>query len=291
MLLKKIKTGLLKADKFLFKGNLTGLYVRYFKYRGKAYSLTKNLYFPPHTAANKKTRLGPEGELLAVGGDWTPDRIISGYKYGVYPVSFKNQPILWWTSENHCIMYPKEIHISKKMSKIIRQDKYQLTSDRAFADVVSACSESREYTWLIPEQVKAFEKLHQLGFAHSIEVWQEKKLVGGMFGIVIGAYFHAESMFARESHTSKLAFIGLSLRLAEMKFEIIDCGIWPTEHMKSLGAIVITRDAFLEMLDPAVNAGDTIEDWSSLFENWDLRQATQNHLTDLNDSKTKGVSN
>lgn len=290
MVLKKIKTGFLKIDKNLLRGKLTGLYIRHFKYRGKAYVLTKDLYFPPHTAANKTIRLGPEAELLAIGGDWTPDRIIFAYKNGVYPVSFKNQPILWWTSENHCIMYPNDIHIAKNMQAIIRQDKYQLTVDRAFADVVSACSESREYNWLIPEQVEAFQQLHQLGFAHSVEVWQGENLVGGLFGVAFGSYFHGESMFTRAKHTSKLAYIALSLRLAELKFEIMDCGIWPTEHMKSLGAMVVSREAFLEMLDPAVNAAAIIEDWAGLFENWDLKQAAQNHWADLVASKMEGAT-
>lgn len=281
MIPKKLKTGIMKIDKRLLNGKLMGFYIRYIKYRGKAYALTNKLYFPPHSAANKTIRLGPEGELLAIGGDWTPERIIFAYKNGIYPVSFKNQPILWWTSEMHSIMHPKDIHIPKNMQAIIRQNKFHLTVDRAFSEVINACQESRtEYTWLIPEQMEAFYRLQQMGFAHSVEVWQDGNLVGGLFGIAFGSYFHGASMFSRLKNTSKLAYIALSLRLAELGLGVMDCGIWPTEHMKSLGAIVITRDAYLQMLDPAVKAPDIIEDWGKLFENWDLPQAAQNHLAD-----------
>ena len=286
--MKKIKSGLLKMDAHLFNGNFKALYLRYFKYQGKAYRLTNDLYFPPHTTSNKKIRLGPEGELLAIGGDWKPERIIHAYKNGVYPSSLKNQPILWWTAENHCVMKPGDIHIPKNMHVIIRQEKFELSVDRAFSDVVNACSETRKkYTWLIPEQVEAFNELYELGFAHSVEVWQEEKLVGGMFGIAFGSYYHGESMFSRLKHTSKLAYIALSLRLAEMEFEMIDCGIWPTEHMKSLGATVINRDTFLELLYPAVTATDVIADWGSLFDNWDLKQAAQEHQANLSADKRK----
>jgi len=219
---------------------------------------------------------------LAIGGDWEPERIILAYKNGIYPVVFRDQPILWWTSERHCVMYPKDIHIPKNMRVLVRQNKYKLTADKAFHEVVNACSETRKkYTWLTDEQVEAFHRLHALGFAHSVEVWQDEKLVGGLFGISFGSYFHGESMFARVSQTSKLAYIGLSVRLAEMNFAIMDCGIWPTEHMKSLGAVVISRDEFLGILDKSKEAPEVIADWGALFENWDLKQAVQNHLDGL----------
>lgn len=287
--LQKFKSGLLKLDDIILKGRLKAFYSHRIKYRGKAYVLTQDLYFPPHNTANKDIRMGPEGELLAVGGDWEPERIIFAYKNGVYPVVFKDQPILWWTAENHCVMYPKDIHIPKNMRALIRQNKFRLTIDKAFYDVVSACSETRQkYTWLTHEQVEAFHKLHALGFAHSVEVWQDEKLVGGLFGISFGSYFHGESMFARVSHTSKLAYIALSVRLAEMNFAIMDCGIWPTEHMKSLGAVVISRDEFLEILDRSKDVPDVIEDWDHLLDNWDLNQAVQNHFDGLT-SQREGV--
>lgn len=278
-MMKKLKSGLFKLDELMLSGRLKKFYSHHIKYRGQAYVLTEDLYFPPHTASNKNIRMGPEGELLAIGGDWKPERIIYAYKNGIYPVVFKDQPILWWTSTVHCVMYPKDVHIPKNMRALIRQDKFKLTVDRAFGEVVSACSETRKnYTWLTPEQVAAFHQLYNLGFAHSVEVWQDEKLVGGLFGISFGSYFHGESMFARVSHTSKLAYIALSLRLAEKQFTIMDCGIWPSEHMKSLGAIIISRDEFLEILDKSKNVPDLLNDWTDLFNNWDLKQAVQNHL-------------
>ncbi len=289
MILQKFKTGLLKIDDIVLNGILKAFYIRNIKYRGKAYELTDDLYFPPHTDSNKSIRMGSTGELLAIGGDWKADRIIHAYKSGVYPVSFKDQPILWWTSEVHCVMKPNEIHIAKNMRTLIRQDKFKLTVDKAFQAVVSACSETRKgYTWLTHEQVEAFHNLYALGFAHSVEVWQDEKLVGGLFGISFGSYFHGESMFARVNHASKLAYIALSLRLAEMDNFIMDCGIWPTEHMKSLGATVISRDEFLKILDISKDVPDVINNWEDLFNNWDLKQAVEQHQNGLT-SKKEGV--
>ena len=268
-------------DKRLFNGGINAFHSRYFKYRGKAYVLTKDLYFPPHSSANKSVRMGPEGELLAIGGDLEPDRMIHAFKNGVYPLFFNDQLFLWWTSEIRCVMSPKDIHIPSNMKKLIRKNNFQLTVDKAFHDVVRACSESRkDFTWLTPEREASCFELHELGLSHSVEVWQDEKLVGGLFGIAVGSYFLSESMFTRVSNASKLAKIALCLRLGEMNFSMVDSGFWPTDHAKRLGAVIIPRDEFLGILDKSVQTPDVVEKWEDLFKDWDFRSAAENHIAE-----------
>lgn len=277
MALNKVKSGVLKIDELVFKGHIKAFHSRNLAYRGKAYKLTKDLYFPPHTSSNKNVRLGPEGELLAIGGDLTPERMLYAFKNGIYQISFKNEPILWWTSDIRCVFFPKKLHISKKMQEVIKSNKFHLTVDKAFSDVLNGCSESRN-TWLTPERKGACEALYRLGNAHSVEVWQDDKLVGGLYGIVFGSYFYIESMFTRVNHTSKLALIALTIRLGEMNFPMVDFGIWPTEHSKSLGAVIIPREEFLGILNQSVETPDIVKEWGELFDNWDFRSAVKNYV-------------
>lgn len=289
MTVRKVKMGILKMDENVFKGKLNKFYSRNFKYRGKAYVLTKDLYFPPHTDANKSVRMGPAGELLAIGGDLTPDRVMHAYKNGIYPMFFEDQPKLWWTSEIRCVLYPKDIHISKRVQQVIKSNKFNLTVDKSFYDVISACSELRkDNTWLTPERMISCNELHELGFGHSVEVWQGEKLVGGLFGIAFGSYVYIESMFARVDHTSKLAFIALTLRLGEMNYPMIDCGFWLTDHMKNLGVACISRDEFLKILDQGVQIPDSVEAWGDLFENWDFGLAVKSFVSQKQERKGVG---
>lgn len=293
MTFERVKLGLIKLDRRFFKGNLKKCYCRNFMYRGKAHALTKDLYFPPHTTSNKAVKLGPTGELLAVGGDLSPDRMIHAYKNGIYPLFFDDQPILWWTSEIRCVLFPGDVHISKTMLRVIKSKKFRLTVDKSFHDVVSACSETRkEYTWITSERIKSSDKLHELGLAHSVEVWLDEKLVGGLYGVSLGAYFSIESMFSCENHTSTLAFIALTIRLGELNYALFDCGFWPTEHLKSLGVSVISRQHFLEILDCSIKMPDIKEKWGALFDNWDFRSAVKNYLMNKNEvvAKDKAVN-
>lgn len=275
----KVKQGLMKIDKHFFNGNCKKIYFRNFKYKGKACTLTSELYFPPHTASNKRIRLGPAGELLAVGGDLSTERMMLAYKNGICPLFFDDQPILWWTSEIRCVLFPEDIHISKEMLRVIKSSKYHLTVDRVFHEVVYACAESRsDYTWLTPERMKASFDLHELGFAHSVEVWEDDKLAGGLFFVSFGSCYIGDSMFARVKHASKFAFLALSLRLREMNYTIQDCGIWPTDHLQSMGAVIISRDEFLGILDESAEKPDIVKDWRDLFENWDFILAAKDYL-------------
>jgi len=278
LILAKIKLKILQIDELFFKGYIKAFHSRYFAYRGKAYVLTKDLYFPPHTSSNKSVRLGPEGELLAIGGDLTPERMVYAFKNGIYQISFKDQPILWWTSEIHCVLFLENIHISNDVQKFIKKENFRLTVDKAYYDVVKACSESRN-SWLTPERMASSFELHELGFTHSVEVWQGEKLVGGLFGIALGSSFYGESMFARVKNSSKVAFTALCIRLKEMNYLICDCGIWPTDHLKSFGADIIPRDEFLGILDQSVKTPNIDKDWENLFEDWDFKSAIKNYVS------------
>lgn len=278
MILKKVELLFLKVDKCLFKGCIKAFYSRNFRYRGKAYLLNQDMYFPPHTSANKKMRLGPAGELLAIGGDLTPERMIYAYKNGICPCFFNNEPLLWWTAEIRCILFPSDIHISKVVRRLIKQKKFNLTADKAFDEVLIGCTKDRiDNTWLTPERIVASSNLHNVGFAHSIEVWQDELLVAGLFGITFGSYFYVASKFTRVNHASKVAMIALSIRMEELNYTMLDCGIWPTDHLKKMGAVIIPRDKFLEELNQCSQIPDIVEKWDDLFENWDLGIAIRNH--------------
>lgn len=276
--MKKIKSLLLRADQLFFNGYIKAYYSRQLKYRGKAQRLTSDLYFPPHTVANQNVRLGPNGELLAIGGDLSPDRMIKAFKNGIYPMSFENEPILWWTSETRVILFLKNLHIGRDVRKFIRQEQFHLSTDKAYDEVVKACSELRKgSTWLTPERIEATLELHRLGVSHSVEVWQNEELIGGLFGNLIGSYFYTESMFTRRKHSSRVAFTAIALRLQELNFTMIDLGIWPTENLKSYGAVSINRDEYLELLNKSLNAPEIFVNWINLFENWDLKLAVEKH--------------
>lgn len=278
MLLGKLKSCFIKVDKCFLGERFMAFYLRNLKYKGKAYSLNDNLYFPPHTSANKNIRLGPVGELLAVGGDLSPERLIDAYKNGVCQCSFRNEPLLWWTSEVRCVIFPKDIHISKVARRLIKQGNFELTVDKAFSAVLEGCIEGRENcTWITPERIAASAKLHELGLAHSIEVWREEKLIAGLFGISMGSYFYASSKFARVNHASKVVMIALAIRLEELQYSMLDCGIWPTDHLKEMGAVNIPRDEFLKRLDQSVEMPDIVDKWEELFLNWNLVEAIKNH--------------
>lgn len=277
-MLPAVKEAIYKIDQALLNGAAKSYYYRNFAFKSKAYHLTKEIYFPPHTDSNKNIPFGPYGELLAVGGDLSPERLIHAFKNGITQSSNQDEPLLWWTADIRCVFFPQKVHISKKMNEVIRSNKFHLSIDKCFDEVLDGCSEGRVSTWLTPERKSATNKLYQAGVAHSVEVWQNGKLVGGLFGVAFGSYFYVESMFTRVNHTSKLALIALVLRLGEMGFPIVDFGIWPTDHAMSLGAEIISRDEFFKILESALETPKSFENWNDLFADWDLKAAANQHL-------------
>jgi len=213
--------------------------------------------FPPLDAAS------PEG-LLAIGGDLCPDRILSAYRRGIFPWFSGNQPILWWSPDPRAVLLPSKILISRSLKKNIRNRGFRITTDRAFVDVVKECAKDREQqkgTWITTEMRDAYTALHSRGHAHSVETWQNGKLVGGLYGISIGKAFFGESMFARVTDSSKTALVGLSTLLTTWEYHFIDCQV-RSSHLDSLGAKCIPRNQFSKMLERAIRVPVAPHHWT-----------------------------
>jgi leucyl/phenylalanyl-tRNA--protein transferase len=191
----------------------------------------------------------PDG-LLAAGGSLSPRRLLRAYRHGIFPWYTPGQPILWWSPDPRTVLFPERLKISRSLRKTLRKAPYRLSMDTAFAGVVQRCSEPRRGqpgTWITAEMSRAYGKLHQLGYAHSVEAWQQEELVGGLYGVAIGRVFYGESMFSRRDDASKVALAGLTAQLQRWDFAVIDCQM-PTPHLISLGAEEIPRRAFIALL-------------------------------------------
>ncbi|WP_349617124.1 leucyl/phenylalanyl-tRNA--protein transferase [Azotobacter salinestris] len=204
-----------------------------------------SLNFPPLERALRD----PNG-LLAVGGDLSSERLIQAYRHGCFPWYQAGQPILWWSPDPRTVLLPHELHVSRSLRKVLRQERFQVSFDRDFSAVIQACAGPRDYadgTWITPEMRKAYQELHRRGIAHSVEVWQSGTLVGGLYGLAIGQLFFGESMFSHTDNASKVGFATLVRRLEQWGFVLIDCQM-PTEHLQSLGARSIPRTEFSDFL-------------------------------------------
>ena len=195
----------------------------------------------------------PDG-LLAVGGDLSVERLLTAYQKGIFPWYSEGQPILWWSPDPRMVLEPKDVKISRSLAKKMRNKNYKVTFDQSFREVITACSEPRiekdlleSGTWILDDMINAYIKLHQAGYAHSVECWQGNKLVGGLYGLAIGKVFFGESMFSRVSDASKIAFVSLCQQLEQWGFKLIDCQVY-TPHLESLGASMIPRKEFLTLL-------------------------------------------
>jgi len=227
------------------------------------YRLTRKIIFPPPELAD------PDG-LLAVGGDLSPKRLLMAYRMGIFPWFSTGEPILWWSPDPRLVLEPAGIHISKSLHKEIRQKKYEIRLDTAFPSVIEACAAAPrkigDGTWITEEMKIAYIRLHELGFAHSIECWQGENLVGGLYGVSIGRIFCGESMFSRLPNTSKISLVALADVLKSKDFHLIDCQI-PTSHLISLGAFELKRAEFLKRLEKAVQYPSLTGKWS----NWEWK--------------------
>lgn len=205
------------------------------------YLLEKKLTFPPVQFAE------PDG-LLAVGGDLRPERVLLAYKNGIFPWYGKEDPILWWSPDPRLVLFPSELHFSKSMRPLFNQRKYTITVDTQFDAVIEACGsisrDGQNGTWLVPAMLEAYKHLHQLGFAHSVEVWEGGNLVGGLYGVSLGRVFFGESMFSKAPNASKMGFIHFVQALQQLGFELVDCQVY-TSHLASLGAREIPRREFI----------------------------------------------
>ena len=220
-------------------------------------SLPRTYTFPPLEAAS------PEG-LLAVGGDLNPDRLLSAYRQGVFPWFSDGQPILWWSPDPRAILYPADLHISRSLRKSLRTQGFAVTADRAFDDVIQRCAESRnarEGTWITSGMQEAYCTLYRMGYAHSVETWQNGQLVGGLYGLAIGKAFFGESMFSQITDASKTALVALSVSLTAGGYHFIDCQV-VSEHLNSLGAKAVPRYRFSSELKQAVETPVNETPWN-----------------------------
>lgn len=211
------------------------------------FRLTSELIFPPQEYAET-------GGLLAVGGDLSPRRLLLAYSMGIFPWFGTGEPILWWCPDPRCILEPSAFRVNRSLSKELRRQRFRVTFDRAFSEVIRSCAEvaraDGDGTWITADMLDAYNLLHRLGFAHSVEVWSEGVLVGGLYGIALGRCFFGESMFHRVPNASKVGFATLIAALKERDYLLVDCQ-QPSAHLFSFGAREIPRSAFLQRLQTA----------------------------------------
>jgi len=206
--------------------------------------INKELVFPPVDQADE------EG-LLAIGGDLSPERLLLAYKSGIFPWYNEDEPICWWSPDPRFVLYPDKLKVSNSMQTVLNNGTFRFTINRAFEEVIKNCKsvtrKEQDGTWISPEMQDAYIQLHKLGHAHSAEAWQNGELVGGLYGIRLGKIFFGESMFSKSSNASKFAFINYVKQLQKEGVELIDCQIY-TNHLKSLGASMINRIDFIDLL-------------------------------------------
>lgn len=219
------------------------------------YLLDEIIAFPPPELANA------EG-LLAVGGDLSPERLLLAYRMGIFPWYNEGDPICWWSTDPRLVLFPSELKVSRSMRPYFNQSRFQVTADQDFTAVIRACAghDRENHTWITDDMQAAYCRLHELGYAHSVEVWEADQLVGGLYGIALGPVFFGESMFSRVSNASKFGFIALVRRLEQLGFVMIDCQ-QETAHLQSLGARNISRKVFTELLDEHIPESIRAESW------------------------------
>lgn len=217
------------------------------------------LTFPPLTKAMRE----PNG-LLAAGGDLSADRLVQAYRHGCFPWFSEGQPILWWSPDPRTVLFPEQLHVSRSLAKLLRQQRYQVSFDRDFEAVIQACAAPRrdaDGTWITDDMQNAYTELHARGHAHSVEVWDHGELVGGLYGLAMGQLFFGESMFSRADNASKFGFVTLVKHLQAWGFVLIDCQM-ATRHLESLGARSIPRQQFADYLRDHLDQPTTAQ--------WDL---------------------
>ena len=206
--------------------------------------LNADIKFPPVEAAD-------ENGILAIGGNLSTERLLLAYRSGIFPWYNEGEPILWWCPDPRFVLFPNELKVSKSMQTVLNNGKFRFTINRAFERVIQQCKtayrKEQDGTWISPAIENAYTQLHQLGHAHSAEAWLNGELVGGLYGIRIGRMFFGESMFSKVSNASKFAFINYIQQLKKEGLALVDCQVY-TAHLESLGARMITRERFMELL-------------------------------------------
>lgn len=214
--------------------------------------------FPPADHALDE----PNG-LLAAGGGLGVARLIEAYARGIFPWFSDGDPVLWWCPDPRMVLPTRGVHVSRSLRRRLRKRDYEITMDRAFTDVLHACAAPRRGesgTWLVPTMIRAYERLYVAGAAHSIEIWIDGTLAGGLYGVGLGRMFFGESMFTRQTDASKIAIVALAMQLARWEFPLIDCQM-RTTHLESLGALELTRRQFVREVDRLVRQPPVPSPW------------------------------
>jgi leucyl/phenylalanyl-tRNA--protein transferase len=236
----------------------------------------ENYYIPPLSKYDSNfpdPRLASDEGLLAYGGDLSSHRLLFAYKKGIFPWYAEGDPILWWSPNPRLLLYPNKFKLRKSFRRVLRAGKFSVTFDKHFDEVISHCStvyrEGQETSWIVPDIVEAYTRLHEEGFGHSVEVHLDGKLVGGLYGVAFGKAFFGESMFSLAPDASKVAFKALSDVLGDRGYDFIDCQM-KTDHMIGLGAEVIERDIFLDALEIAIEKPTDFGKWHDL--KWEYKE-------------------
>jgi len=220
--------------------------------------LRGNDRFPPVARA-----LAAPNGLLAAGGDLSPERLLEAYRNGIFPWFSPGDPILWWSPDPRMVLFPPDLKLSASLKKTLKRAYFKVTTDQAFEQVVRACAAPRageNGTWIVEEMIAAYCELHRLGHAHSVEVWMEDELVGGLYGVALGKMFYGESMFSKRTDGSKIAFAHMARQLEHWGFGMIDCQMY-TPHLASLGAREIPRAEFISRLQILTGICDKETEW------------------------------
>jgi len=210
----------------------------------------------------------PEG-IVAVGGNLSPGMLLSAYNQGIFPWYSDGDPIIWWSPDPRCVIFTDELHVSKSMKKLLRRGQFSITLDRRFRDVITACKKiprrGQNGTWITDAMLEAYSILHDLGYAHSVEVLDDGWLAGGMYGVSLGSFFFGESMFSLIPNASKAAIIRLNNIIKKMGFLMIDCQIFSL-HLRTLGARMIPRNEFLRLLEDGLKSETHRGNWSAFID-------------------------
>ena len=214
--------------------------------------------FPPVAEALAE----PDG-LLAAGGDLSTPRLLAAYRRGIFPWYDDGQPLLWWSPDPRCVFRPGDLRVSRRLRREVRRSSCELRFNTAFAEVIRACAGPRPHqrgTWITTDMRTAYERLHREGWAHSVEVWRQDALVGGLYGLAIGRAFFGESMFSRQSNASKLALLYLDRLLSDGTLGLLDCQV-ESGHLRSLGAVTIPRVEFVQQVDALCTPPEPFAGW------------------------------
>jgi len=220
---------------------------------------------PPGSFPDPNSALRDPDGLLAAGGDLSSARLLYAYRHGIFPWYSQGQPILWWSPDPRAVLLFENLHVSGSLRKTLRRHRYEVTLDRAFAEVITHCANASRGraeagTWITPEMKSAYLELHRLGHAHSVEVWMDGALAGGLYGVAMGGVFFGESMFSLRTDASKIALVWLVQQLTAWGYRLLDCQV-ASEHLHSLGSVSIPRGEFLALLDRYATTGGRGGNW------------------------------